>query len=137
MIKIPIYIFYMKSGSTGLYIPVSLMYPIIVLPVTPDVNMCLLNITKEDNCFPFPSSSFYLHLCFRCRLNSTRLCCEATVYTMCRDHCLSRKPGDKRAMYNGCCEMPAVRTAVTSSKSKHVYCNINNNAFVHFKAKRM
>lgn len=85
--------------------------------------------------FAFPSSVFYLHLCFRCRLNSTRLCYEAMVYTMCRDHCLSSKPGDKTAAYNGCCEMPAVRTAVALSKSKHLYCNNNNNVSVHFKAK--
>lgn len=99
------------------------------------LNTHFKTVLKGIFSFPFPSSMFYLRLCFRCRLNSTRLCCEAMVYSVCSDHCLSRKPGDKRVMHGACCEMPAVRTAVTLSKGKHFYCN-NDNASVRFKEKR-
>lgn len=57
--------------------------------------------------------------------------CEAMVYTMRGDHCRCSKPGDTRAMYN---ETPAVRTAVTLSKSKH--WRNNNNTSVHFKERK-
>lgn len=81
----------------------------------------LLKSTKGDAQLLSPSSLWF-H--FRCRLNSTQLCCEAMVYTMCRKHCLSSKPGDKRAMYNACCETPAVGTAVTWSQSTFIVITV-------------
>lgn len=81
--------------------------------------------------FPSSSSFFYLHLYFGWRLNLAWFLCEAVVYTTHGDDCRCSKPGDTRAMYN---ETPAVRTAVTLSKSKQ-WSN-NNNTSVHFKERK-